>query len=69
MFQLKRCCLYLSTAILHKGRYNLTSFLQEMLAYTVKPTFDYQEDPFKYFPIVKKEGHGKRRFGFKEVAK
>eukprot|EP00795_Rhopilema_esculentum_P015606 gene15605-6882_t len=44
-------------------------FHQEMLAYTVKPTFDYQEDPFKYFPIDKKEGLRKRRFGFKEVAK
>ena len=40
-----------------------------MLAYTVKPSFDYQEDPYKYFPIEKAVNGGKRRFGFKEVAK
>eukprot|EP00794_Sanderia_malayensis_P014342 gene14341-15838_t len=44
-------------------------FHQEMALYYLKPSFEYQEDPYKYFPIGKKENTAKKRLGFKEVAK
>ncbi len=48
--------------------YNFNIF-QEMAMYHLTPSFEYQEDPWKYFSLAKKQNSGKKRIGFKEVAK
>ncbi|XP_057298420.1 nitric oxide synthase, inducible-like isoform X2 [Hydractinia symbiolongicarpus] len=44
-------------------------FHQEMLNYKLKPSYEYQVDPWKYFPLTKDSSERKKKLTFKDVAR